>query len=181
MVMTSSSSSPADTLAQALDQAGEALDAVGDHQLDNPSTCRGWTVRELASHVAASPDRFGQMARGEEVDWAADPGIADGEHASSFRASADAYLAGVRALPEEQQGSATFAVAEYAVHSWDLVRSTGSDVELDERIAEVALETMQQGLTDENRLGAFDPEVPVPDDATAYERLVSFAGRNPWA
>ena len=169
------------TLAQALDQAGRALDAVGTHQLDNPSTCRGWSVRELASHVAASPDRFGQMARGEEVDWAADPGIADGEHASVFRTSADAYLAGVRGLPEEQQGSAAFAVAEYAVHSWDLVTSTGSEVELDDVVAETALETMQQGLTDQNRSGAFDPEVPVPDDATAYERLVAFAGRNPYA
>ncbi|SEC17748.1 TIGR03086 family protein [Nocardioides exalbidus] len=173
--------SPVDTLEKALDQAGRALDAVGANQLDNPSTCVGWTVRELASHVAASPGRFGQMARGEEVDWAADPGIADDDLASSFRSSADTFLAGLRELPEEQQGSAAVAVAEYAVHSWDLVASTGSDVMLDDAVAETALATMQEGLTDENRKGAFDPEVPLPDDATAYERLVAFAGRNPRA
>jgi uncharacterized protein (TIGR03086 family) len=177
--MTSRASSPVDTLAAALDQAGRALDAVRDDQLDEPSTCGDWTVRQLASHVAASPARFAQMGRGEEVDWAADPGIADGEHAAAFRSSAEDHLSGVRALPEEQQGSAAFAVAEYAVHSWDLVTSTGSDVSLDDSIAETALATMQQGLNDENRQGAFGPEVSVPADASAYERLVAFSGRNP--
>jgi uncharacterized protein (TIGR03086 family) len=171
--------SPVDTLAAALDQAGRALDAVPADQYDAPSTCDGWTVRQLASHVAASPARFGQMARGEDVDWAADPGIADGEWAAAFRTSADDFLSGLRQLPEEQQGSAAFAVAEFAVHSWDLVRSTDSDVSLDDSIAETALATMQQGLTDENREGAFDPEVQVAADASAYERLAAFAGRHP--
>jgi hypothetical protein len=38
---------------------------------------------------------------------------------------------------------------------------------------------MQQGLTDENRDGAFDPEVPAAADASPYERLAAFAGRHP--
>ncbi|GAA1943091.1 hypothetical protein [Nocardioides hwasunensis] len=38
---------------------------------------------------------------------------------------------------------------------------------------------MRSGLTDENRSGAFGSEVSLSDDASAYERLVAFAGRDP--
>ena len=40
---------------------------------------------------------------------------------------------------------------------------------------------MRQGLTADNRGGAFGPEVPVGEDAPAYDRLAAFAGRDPGA
>ena len=171
--------SPADQLAKALDQAGQALDTVSDDNLDNPTPCSDWTVRQLAGHLAMAPARFAQMGRGEDVDWAADPGIADGEWVQTFRSSADDYLAQARELPEDKQGALGFSTAEFAVHSWDLVQGTGADVTLDDSVAETALASMRQGLTDENRKGVFGGEVEVGDDAGAYERLVAFAGRDP--
>lgn len=172
-------SDPVDDLARALDQAGRALDGVGPGNVDLSTHLEGWTVRDLADHVAASPARFVQMARGEQVDWAAPSGIEEGGWSAAFREGADELLTTMRDLPPDQRATAGFATAEFAVHSWDLARGTGADVGLDEGVAETALTTMRQGLTDENRVGAFAPEVPVPADASPYERLAGFSGRDP--
>jgi uncharacterized protein (TIGR03086 family) len=174
-------SSPVDRLAQALDQAGQALDTVGDDNLDNPTPCSDWTVRQLAAHVATGPGTWARMTRGEEVDWNAIPDVPAGEWGATFRAGADELLAAMRQLPEDQQGSAGFQVAEYAVHSWDLARGTGADLALDDSLAETGLAAMQGGLTDDRRGDAFGAEVSVPDDASAYERLAAFSGRDPRA
>ena len=87
----------------------------------------------------------------------------------------------MRGLPEDQQGSVQFQVAEYALHSWDLAQGTGAPVDLDDSLAEAGLTAMQGGLNDETRKGAFGSEVSVPDDAPAYERLAAFSGRDPRA
>ena len=50
---------------------------------------------------------------------------------------------------------------------------------LDDEVAERGLAFMQQGLTADNRGGAFGAEVEVDADASAYDRLVAFAGRDP--
>lgn len=171
--------SPVDQLAQALDQAGSALDTVSDDNLDHPTPCSDWTVRQLAAHVASGPGTWAKMTRGEEVDWSAIPEVPDGQWGQTFRAGADELLAAMQQLPEDQQGSAGFQVAEYAVHSWDLVRGTGADLALDDSLAETGLAAMRQGLTDDKRGDAFGAEVEVPADAGAYERLAAFSGRDP--
>jgi len=171
--------SPVDQLAKALDQAGQALDTVSDDNLDNGTPCSDWTVRQLASHVATGPGTWARMTRGEDVDWSAIPEVEDGQWGQTFRAGADELLAAIKELPEDQRGSAGFQVAEYAVHSWDLVRGTGADVPLDDSLAEAGLVAMQGGLTDENRTGAFGSEVSAPAGAGAYERLAAFSGRDP--
>jgi uncharacterized protein (TIGR03086 family) len=174
-----STPSPVDQLVKALDQAGRALDTVSDDNVDRPTPCSEWTVGQLAAHVASGPSTWARMTRGEEVDWSAIPVVPDGQWGSTFRAGADELVAAMRQLPEDQQGSVGFQVAEYAAHSWDLVRGTGADLVLDDSLAETGLAAMQQGLTDDNRSGAFGAEVEVPADAGAYERLAAFSGRDP--
>ena len=46
-------------------------------------------------------------------------------------------------------------------------------------MAERALAAMRQGLTPENRVGVFAPEVEVADDASVQDRLAAWAGRTP--
>lgn len=171
--------SPVDQLAKALDQAGRALDTVSDDNLDHPTPCSDWTVRQLAAHVASGPGTWAKMTRGEDVDWSSIPEVPDGQWGPTFRAGADELLAAMQQLPEDQQGGAGFQVAEYAVHSWDLIRGTGADLVLDDSLAETGLAAMQQGLTDDKRKGVFNEEVTVGEDAGAYERLAAFSGRDP--
>ena len=173
--------SPVDQLARALDQAGRALDAVTGDNLDNLTPCADWTVRQLAAHVATGPGTWAKMVQGQEVDWSAIPDVPDGELAQTFRAGADELLAAMRQVPADQQRGVGFQIAEYAVHSWDLARGTGARVDLHDSLAETGLAAMRQGLTEENRSGAFGAEVEVPAGAGSYERLAAFSGRDPRA
>ncbi|PUA82854.1 TIGR03086 family metal-binding protein [Nocardioides currus] len=172
---------PVVTLSRALDQAGDVLATVHAEDLDKPTPCGEWSVRDLASHLASGPGRFLQMARGEEVDFAAPAAIPDGAWATTFRAGADDLIHHWHGQPADQAAGAGFQVAEMAVHTWDLARALGRDVELDDEVAEAGLAAMQQGLTDDNRGSVFAPAVSVAEDAGAYDRLAAFAGRDPSA
>ena len=168
-------------LSRAIDQAGDVLASIHPDEWDGPTPCGDWSVRQLASHLAAAPEHFLQMARGEEVDWTAPADVADGQWAGHFRAHGDDLLHHWHGQPDDQAAQADWQSAELGVHTWDLVRALGRPQALDDEVAERGLGFMQQNLPSERRGGAFGPEVPAPDDASAYERLAAFAGRDPRA
>lgn len=168
-------------LSRALDQAGDALTTLRAEDLDKPTPCRDWTVRQLAGHLTAAPEHFLQMARGEEVDWSATPDVEDGHWAEHFRSRADDLIHHWHARGDDEAPQADWQSAELAVHTWDLLRGAGRSMPLDPEVAERGLAFMQQGLTADNRGEAFGPPVEVEPDAPAYERLAAFAGRDPRA
>ncbi|CAN7478550.1 TIGR03086 family metal-binding protein [Knoellia sp. LjRoot47] len=161
-------------LTRALDQTAGLLDEVSPDHYDKPSTCQDWTVGDLVKHVVASPQRFADMAAGQDVDWASTPDIGD-DPAAEFRSSADELAAKVTSGEAEAISGA--ALPEYAVHGWDLAHSIHSDTTLDDEVAEQALAFMRDNLTPDNRKGVFGPEVEASDDAPIQDRLAAFAGR----
>ena len=73
-------------------------------------------------------------------------------------------------------------ITELATHDWDLAKATGQvPAELDPALAEHALRWSRGMLRPEFRGPdkAFGVEVPVPDDAPAYDRLAGWFGRDP--
>lgn len=170
---------PVVVLSRALDQAGDALASVHPDDWDRSTPCGAWTVRELASHLAAAPEHFLQQARGEEVDWSAPPDVADGAWAGHFRSHADDLIHHWHGQPADRAGFADWQSAELGVHTWDLVTALGRAMPLDDEVAERGSAFLQQRLTADNRGPSFAPAVDVPEDAGAYERLVAFAGRDP--
>ena len=71
-------------------------------------------------------------------------------------------------------------ITELTVHGWDLAVATGQQADLDPALAEHALGWSRRMLRPELRgPGAFRPEVPVPPDAPAYQRLAGWFGRDP--
>lgn len=163
-------------LSRALDQTAGLLDEVSPEQYDSPSTCADWKVADLVRHVVASPQNFVAMFAGEEVDWANPPELGD-DPAADFRAGGATLLEQVRA--DESGGSSNAAIPEFAVHSWDLACSIGSQASLDDEVAEHAYAFMSANLTPENRKGAFKPAVDVTPDTSIHDRLAAFAGRSP--
>lgn len=163
-------------LTRALDQTARLLDEVSPDQYDQASTCADWTVRDLVRHVVASPTNFVAMFSGETVDWANPPELGD-DPASDFRAGADQLRAHLE--PTDAAESSSAAIPEFAVHSWDLARSIGSQTALDHEVADHALAFMSANLTADNRAGVFAPEVDVDADASVHDRLAAFAGRSP--
>jgi len=186
----------ADTVAlleRALDQTAELIAAIDASQAGLATPCAGWDVRTLISHLAGRDLRnFLVSARGETPDWAAPEEEIGDDWAAAFRdraaqlraawrvADLDRLVAGpggeapLRARADQQ-------ITELAVHGWDLARATGQPTGLDPALAEHALRWSRGMLRPEFRGPgkAFGVEVPVPDDAPAYERLAGWFGRDP--
>jgi uncharacterized protein (TIGR03086 family) len=167
-------------LSRALDQTGDVLAGVHEDQLSGATPCGDWDVGRLVAHVVAAPGHFLEMAQGGRPDWSAEPATVETGWAAAFRSAADDLIHfWHQAGPGADAGQVDWETAELAVHTWDLVRATGQRVHLDDRIAERGLAFMQASLTAENRGAAFGPEVPAPDEGSAYDRLAAFAGRHP--
>jgi uncharacterized protein (TIGR03086 family) len=169
---------PQELLSRALDQAEGVLAAVRSDQRALPTPCGGWDVAQLAAHLAGAPARFVEMATGGSPDWSSAAGSGS---AAEFRAGADSLLEFWQGLSDDTDAPPVdWQLAELAVHTWDLARATGQTPQLDDEVAERGLAFMAAGLTAENRGAAFGPEVAVPADAPAYDRLAAMAGRDPF-
>ena len=167
-------------LSRALDQAGDVLAAVHADQLARPTPCGDWDVAQLIGHLVNAPVRFLEMARGENPDWSAGPRPATSNWVTEFRSNAD-YLIHYwhQAGDSADAGQVDWQTAEIAVHTWDVARATGQSSPLLPEVAERGLAFMSAMLTPDNRGKAFAPAVPVPEDASAYDRLAALAGRAP--
>lgn len=74
------------------------------------------------------------------------------------------------------------ATAEIFVHGWDLARATGQLMPPDAGVADALLSSWWASLCAEVRQNdppPVAPEIDVPRDAPALDRLTVFLGRNP--
>ncbi|WP_332643185.1 maleylpyruvate isomerase family mycothiol-dependent enzyme [Aeromicrobium sp.] len=163
------------TLATGLDQAVALVDSISADQLDLPTPCSQWNVRDLANHLTNSAAQMAVMAQGGKPDWSSlathhdNPG-------SVLRQAADDIVAAFDAGTEAPEG---MVVSELAVHTWDLATALGRDTnELEPAVAEAGYAFMTKSLTDDNRGDAFAPEQAAPEGANTYERIAAFAGRS---
>lgn len=164
------------TLATGLDQAVALVDSISADQLDLPTPCAKWNVRDLADHLTNSAAQMAVMASGGKPDWSSLAAHHD-DPAPVLRQAADeivaAFESGDSPAPEGM------VVSELAVHTWDLATALGRDTdELEPTVAEAGYAFMTKSLTNDNRGNAFDPEQAAPDGANAYERIAAFAGRS---
>jgi uncharacterized protein (TIGR03086 family) len=181
-------------LERALDQTGRVIAAIPADQARLPTPCPDWDVEALMRHLISQDMRnFLASARGERPDWQTPADEMDGDWATEFQSRAaglrDVWQAAdldhVMELPGGRQTtlrtSADQQIAELATHSWDLVKATSQDTDLDPELAEHALAWSHQMLRPEYRGPdkAFGLEIPVPADAPAYDRLAGWFGRDP--
>jgi uncharacterized protein (TIGR03086 family) len=147
---------------------------VRSEHLDRPTPCRDWTVRQLLQHVCSDPRNFITMAQGGDVDWSADVPLPD-DPGRAFREDADELLELVSEAPD----AVSIQLPEFTVHAWDLAQAIGGTEELDDELAKESLRIMRPMLKPEMRGDSFDAEVTVADDASPYDRLAAFTGRQP--
>src|SRR5438046_1515008 len=189
--------SDADTVAlleRALDQTAELIAAIEPGQAGLATPCAGWDVRTLVGHLIGQDMRnFLVSARGEAADWQAPADELGEDWAAAFRNRAGQLLAVWRAADFDRpiampgggqaplRGRADQQITELAMHDWDLVKATGQRAGLDPALAEHGLGWSRQMLRPEFRGPdkAFGPEVAVPPDAPAYDRLAGWFGRDP--
>ena len=182
-------------LARATAQVTPLIESITPADLDRPTPCSDWSVRDLLSHLVAVEDRIVHIAGGGrpfEVPSMVD-GIADDAWAQewvsrlaplSAALADDAVLERIFQHPAgPMPGTAAIGIyaSEFAVHAWDLARALGRDAELDQEVAGAVVGPMIAALPAQPRGGVipFGPVVEVPDDAPAYARLVAWVGRDP--
>jgi uncharacterized protein (TIGR03086 family) len=79
-------------------------------------------------------------------------------------------------------GVLAMALGEYIIHAWDLATATGQPYDPPTAAVAPAHEFLLGMVKPEYRgpdTGFFDAEVEVPGDASALDRLLGFAGRDP--
>lgn len=187
---------PRPQLAAALNQLERQIVATEPGDLGRPTPCAAYDVRLLLAHLVAVLRKLTVVAHGGDTTRVADP--ADdltGDLTEAFR-RARADLERVWAPDSGLDASYTLPwgamtgrqlldayAHEFTVHAWDLVRATGRDGDLDNGLAEAALDWFAANITAEDRGegGPFAEPVAVSDDADPYTRLAAYVGRSPAA
>ena len=183
---------PRPLLGAALDQAGAVIATVNPEQATLPTPCDDYDVNQLIGHMQAVVRRIGVVLSGqpfssvprqlESSDWLADW--------TAGRAATDAVLADDTCLTREVSvpwgtvdgaSAAASYIGELSVHSWDLATALGKTDMLNDALATAALPAYMDKVPAEPRGPEipFGPVVEVGPDATPYERLVAWTGRDP--
>lgn len=180
-----------DMLELGLDQAGALIEGIRPEQAGLPTPCTAFDVRALVNHIVYDLETFARLLTGQPRG-SADADLLGADWSRSYRQAAAALLeiwreqgtdgtmrTGLGELPR------TWALGQHlsdiTVHAWDVARATGQSTELNPELAEVSLEWAHENLKPQFRGQAFGPEVPVPESAPIYDRLVGFFGRAPGA
>ena len=171
-----------------------AAKAANTKTLEQTTPCTDWDLRTLLNHMilwtsySAERRAYGESVAEELMskDFTAEPGYAQAYQAQLARA-VDAW-----SKPEAWEGDrnvmgsatpaadiAAMLIAEMVLHGWDIAQATGQDYRCDDGVAQAVLETVRaQGELFREYQG-FAAIVPVPDDATAFDRALALSGRDP--
>ena len=151
--------------------------------LDAPTPCDEWDVRTLLSHMLETQRYFLGAARGQEVSppsgrpttrLSDDPYV---DFAKARREMLDAY--GEPGVIEKTGPALGIAFADQLLHGWDVASATGQDATMPDGLAAAAFEMIHGRFTDEQRKGVFKPEIALPTDASAQDKLLAYTGRTP--
>jgi uncharacterized protein (TIGR03086 family) len=155
--------------------------ATADLSASTP--CDEWDVRALMNHMLDTEQYFAGRARGEDVSRPSPtpPQLLGDDPVADFQRARDDILStfGQEGVVERTGPSLGIAFCDQLLHGWDLARATGQDAAMPDGLAAVAYDMIHGMMGEGQRGGAFKPEVPVPEDASAQDRLLGFTGRNP--
>ncbi|GAA3529949.1 TIGR03086 family metal-binding protein [Amycolatopsis ultiminotia] len=162
--------------------------------LDRPTPCAGWTLRDLLRHQVGENHAFAQAARdGSAPDW--DGGRLGDDHYAAYTASVEDYLTafGEPGVAERSVKINTFGtfpgevatamhLVDTVAHGWDLARSVGVQYEPVPEAVRTALQFAAVIPTDPAKRaenGTFGAVVPVAGEAAELDRFLGLLGRDP--
>lgn len=169
--------------------AGFTAEVVRVDDWAAPSPCAEWTARDIVAHLTQwYPEslREADIDLGLRHDAHHNPTAAWGELVTAVRELLDDPELTARQFPAGPHTGQTVAeltsglfVPDVFMHTWDLARSQGNEVALDEDFARRNL-TGLRSLGEQLRQGGqFGPARPVSGQAPAGEQLMAYVGRDP--
>ena len=150
-------------------------------QLNAKTPCDDWAVHDLMSHMLDTQHYFVASAQGREASPPSSTpttAIGDDPVADFEQARAETLQTfGAAGVIDKTGPSLGIAFSDQLLHGWDLARATGQDETMPAGLPEAAYKIIHGRFTDEQRKGIFKPEVTVPADASAQEKLLAYTGR----
>jgi uncharacterized protein (TIGR03086 family) len=161
--------------------AGKIPGAVA--KLGDSTPCDEWNVRTLLNHMIDTHHYFTGVARGESPALPASPPpdvLAD-DPVAHYEEARQATLKAFSepGVVEKTGPSLGIAFVDQLVHGWDLATATGQDATIPDDLAQAAFQMIEGRMPPDRRGDAFKPEVPMPADASAQEKLLGYGGRAP--
>ncbi|GAA2263543.1 hypothetical protein GCM10009853_015980 [Glycomyces scopariae] len=147
-----------------------------------------WAAVDVVRHLVEWPRDFlkGAGIELEALDVDADPAAAWRRHVADIQAILEAPGGRVLSNPNTGDRPVDEAIDEFYtpdiwMHSWDLAKALGRDVDLGEERCRAALANMVPIEPMLRASGQFGTAAfPVGEDATAQDRMVAFIGRDPY-
>jgi uncharacterized protein (TIGR03086 family) len=170
------------------ENAADIIARIPAGRLGDPTPCSEWAVRDVINHMVNGNLRFAALVTGEPLPEHGDDVLGD-DPLAAFRDSADQLCAafdreGVldQTFPTPfGEGPGTMLVSmrtcELSIHSWDLAAATGQPRDLDPDLVAFAESMFRARPLPRGGPSPFGPEQPVPDGATAADRLAAYVGR----
>ena len=169
---------------RAQDAFAAVLANVTADQLDAPTPCSEWKVRDLVAHVIGGNHRVAGSTPPAPSDLA---GLVEA-HASSAKLAQDSFAApdGLTRTMEMPFGNVPGSVViglrttDLLTHAWDLASATGQSTDVDPELAEEALSAAKMRITDAFRGEGrpFAAAQPCDEGRPAADRLAAFLGRS---
>lgn len=181
----------AEVLRQAFASTSAVMANVTAGEMDKPTPCASWNVRDLIDHLVGGATYFAVTAESGVAPTAtAEPFDGDfkvGYDQGAARAveafSADGAMDKTMKLPYGDLPGSVFvfiAAIDTFTHGWDLARATGQSTDLDPALAEQLLKAaaiIPDEMRGPDRQAPFGPKVEAPGSATAADALAGFMGR----
>ncbi|MEU6072233.1 TIGR03086 family metal-binding protein [Micromonospora sp. NPDC047074] len=177
-------------LAAAAPRAVAVVRRVSDDQLELPTPCSEYAVRDLLNHLYDVVVNFQALAARRQPEWAEKPDhLAEGwrdrfeaETAKLVEAWSDpAALEGVSpgmGLPQETVGA--MVLLDVTVHAWDLAVATGQPFRPAPEVLPPLYDLVEQMGAAARESGVFgEPVGTSPSGAPEIDRLLALTGRDP--
>jgi uncharacterized protein (TIGR03086 family) len=152
-------------------------------KLDARTPCDQWDVRTLLNHMLETQKYFVGAAQGKDVS---PPGqsppevLGDDPHADFEEVRRDMLSTyGAPGVIEKTGPSLGIAFSDLLLHGWDVAKATKQDTTMPAGLPDAAFQMIHGRFTEDQRKGVFKPEISVPADAPAQDKLLAYTGRTP--
>lgn len=170
-------------------QAEPVIRNITDDQLDAPTPCAEYTVRDLLNHLLHVVISFQELAAKRLADFSTTPDRLTGDWRTLFATEteelvaawaapgADEGTSGQMGLPATTVGR--MALLDLTVHAWDLAHATGQDFTPDPDAVTALFELVDQMGPTAREMNVFAAPADVPADAEPFQKLLAATGRTP--
>lgn len=170
---------------QAAAYALETLVEVSATDLDRPTPCEAWDVRDVVLHVADVADAVIDLTVTGELVMPTPRSAETPEPVAVARQRIEALREKLTTMSDHDdradllQGAAQGGANELAAHGWDIATAIGLDRPIPDATATDLLALLEGGLDDDARGTNFAPARTVAPTAAPSDRFVAYLGRRP--